>query len=140
FFGDADAERLYRAAVGRLEQRGARIVSIDFTPFREAARPLYQGPWVAERLAAIRDFADRKPEALHDVVGEIIRGAALLSAVEAFEGFYRLAELTRAAEAQWQAMDAMLLPTTGTTYKISQVLADPIQLNSNLGTYTNFVN
>ncbi|MCC7251538.1 allophanate hydrolase [Hyphomicrobium sp.] len=140
FFGDGEAERLYRMSVERLAERGARIVEIDFAPFRDAARLLYQGPWVAERLAAIRTFAEQRPEALHEVVGAIIRGADKLSAVETFEGMYRLAELTRSAEAQWQTMDAMLLPTTGTTYRISDVLADPIQLNSNLGTYTNFVN
>jgi allophanate hydrolase len=140
FFGDADAERLYRASVERLAQGGANVVEIDFTPFREAARLLYQGPWVAERLAAIRAFAEQKPEALHEVVGAIVLGAAKLSAVDAFDGFYRLAELVREAEAQWRIMDVLLLPTTGTTYKISDVLADPIQLNSNLGIYTNFVN
>ncbi len=140
FFGDIDAERLFRLSVGRLAESGASIVEIDFSPYREAARLLYQGPWVAERLAAIRDFAADKPEALHEVVGAIIRGAAKLSAVEAFEGFYKLADLVRATETQWQAMDAMLLPTTGTTYTIEDVLADPIQLNSNLGIYTNFVN
>ena len=32
------------------------------------------------------------------------------------------------------------VPTTPTTYKISEVLADPVRLNSNLGLYTNFVN
>lgn len=140
FFGDEEAERLYRTSIDRLERGGASIVTIDFTAFREAAQLLYQGPWVAERLAAIRAFAERKPEALHEVVGAIIQSAAKLSAVDAFEGFYRLADLTREAEAQWRAMDVMLLPTTGTTYKISEVLADPIRLNSNLGLYTNFVN
>jgi allophanate hydrolase len=140
FFGDVEAERLYRASVTRLAESGASIVEFDFTPFRAAARLLYQGPWVAERLAAIRSFAESKPEALHEVVGSIILNAARLSAVDAFEGFYRLAALTREAEAQWAAMDVMLLPTSGTTYKISELLADPIQLNSNLGYYTNFVN
>lgn len=140
FFGDSEAERLFHLAVERLAQGGATIVEIDFAPFQDAARLLYQGPWVAERLAAIRTFAEQKPEALHRVVGEIIRSAAGLTAVGAFEGFYRLAELSRAAEAEWLKMDAMLLPTTGTTYTIEEMLADPIQLNSNLGTYTNFVN
>lgn len=140
FFGDEEAERLYRVSIDRLAQSGATIGEFDLTPFREAAQLLYQGPWVAERLAAIRAFAGRKPEALHEVVGAIIQGAARLSAVDAFEGFYRLADLAREAEAQWQAMDVMLLPTTGTTYKISEVLADPIRLNTNLGLYTNFVN
>ncbi len=140
FFGDAEAERLYRAAHARLQQLGATLVPFDFSPFRDAALLLYSGPWVCERLAAIRAFADRHPSALHEVVGGIIQGAGTQSAVDAFAGFYRLAELTRAAEAEWKKMDVMLLPTTGTTYKIAEMLADPIKLNSNLGAYTNFVN
>jgi allophanate hydrolase len=140
FFGDTEAERLYRASSDRLVQTGASVVEIDFTPFQEAARLLYSGPWVAERLAAIRAFTDAHPSSLDDVVGGIIRGSAKLTAVDAFEGFYRLAALIREAEAQWKAMDVLLLPTTGTTYKISDVLADPVRLNSNLGIYTNFVN
>ncbi|MGE0023569.1 MAG: allophanate hydrolase [Hyphomicrobium sp.] len=140
FFGDAEAERLYRAAVERMPGLGATVVEIDFAPFRDAARLLYQGPWVAERLAAIRAFVAEKPDALHEVVGAIIKGSAKLSAVDAFEGFYRLAELTRAAESVWRSMDILLLPTAGTTYRISDVLADPVALNSNLGLYTNFVN
>ncbi len=140
FFGDVDAERLYRASVERMAEAGASIVKIDFAPFQKAASLLYAGPWVAERLAAIRTFAETHPDSLNEVVGGIIRGSAKLSAVDAFDGFYRLAELVREADAQWKEMDVLLLPTSGTTYKISEVLADPVRLNSNLGLYTNFVN
>lgn len=140
FFGDAEAAQLYRQAITRLESLGGVKVDVDFTPFREAARLLYAGPWVAERLAAIRDFALKSPNAIHEVVRGIILGAGTLTAVDGFQGFYRLAELVRQAETQWAAMDVMLLPTTGTTYRIDQVLADPVRLNSALGTYTNFVN
>lgn len=140
FFGDAEAERLYGEAVARLEAMGATRVDIDFTPFADCARLLYSGPWVAERLAAIKDFARSRPDAIHPVVRGIIQGAEKLSAVEAFEGFYKLAALTRAAEVQWAGMDVLLLPTTPTIYGIDEVVADPVRLNSNLGTYTNFVN
>lgn len=140
FFGDGEAERLYRASIDRLAEGGAEIVAIDLAPFRRAASLLYQGPWVAERLAAIRAFACERPGALHEVVGRIILGAEKLSAADAFEGFYALAGLVREAEAQWEKMDVMLLPTAPTTYRISDVLADPIRLNTNLGFYTNFVN
>lgn len=140
FFGDSEAARLYRASVDRLAEMGAEIVEIDFTPFQKAARLLYAGPWVAERLAAIRAFADGNPGALDPIVGGIIRNSASLTAADAFAGFYELAALVREAEAQWRAMDVLLLPTTGTTYKIGDVLADPLRLNSNLGLYTNFVN
>lgn len=140
FFGDKEAERLYRLSVEHAANIGAEIVAFDLTPFQKAASLLYQGPWVAERLAAIRAFAKEKLGSLHEVVGHIILGAEKISATDTFEGLYALAALTREAEAQWETMDAMLLPTTPTTYKISNVLADPIRLNSNLGLYTNFVN
>ncbi|MEI9987787.1 MAG: amidase family protein [Aliidongia sp.] len=74
------------------------------------------------------------------MVWQIIGGGAKLSAVESFQAFHRLAELIRAAEPEWRKMDVLLLPTTGTTYTINAVLADPVTLNSNLGRYTNFVN
>lgn len=140
FFDDGEAERLYRQAVERVEGLGGVAVPIDFTPFAEAARLLYSGPWVAERLAAVKDFVRARPGAMDDTVRAIVAGAEGLSAVAAFEGFYRLAELTRAAEAQWARMDVLLLPTTGTIYRIDEVLADPVRLNTNLGAYTNFVN
>ncbi|MGE4278946.1 MAG: allophanate hydrolase [Magnetospirillum sp.] len=140
FFGDTQARDLYLAAVERLQGLGGTKVDIDFTAFAQCAQLLYSGPWVAERLAAIQDFAREKPGSIHEVVRGIIVGADTISAVSAFDGFYKLADLTRAAEAQWAKMDVMLLPTTGTTYRIDEVLADPVKLNSNLGAYTNFVN
>jgi allophanate hydrolase len=140
FCGDSECERLYGLAVERLRELGCEIVPFDFTPFREAASLLYSGPWVAERLAAIKLFASRKPASIHEVVRGIILGAEKISAVQAFEGIYRLADLARQAEAEWAKMDTLLLPTSPTTYKISEVLTDPIRLNSNLGLYTNFVN
>lgn len=140
FFGDTQAEALFHQAVNRLRGLGGEAVEIDFTPFSQCAQLLYSGPWVAERLAAIEDFATAKPDSLHAVVRGIILGAGSLSAVESFKGFYRLAELIRQAEAEWAKMEVLLLPTTGTTYRIDEVLADPVTLNSTLGAYTNFVN
>jgi allophanate hydrolase len=141
FLGNEDAASLYAASVDRLIALGGRKVEIDFGPFQEAAKLLYQGPWVAERLAALRAYGfDARPDSLHPVVWSIIGGAGGISAVQAFAAFDRLAELTRAAEAEWKRIDALLLPTAPTTYRIDAVLADPIALNSNLGLYTNFVN
>jgi allophanate hydrolase len=141
FFGDDAAASLYAEAIDRLRLIGGVPVEIDFGPFREAASLLYQGPWVAERLAALkaRGF-DKNPASVHPIVWNIIGGSAGISAVDSFAAFYRLAELVRAAESEWRKMDVLLLPTAPTTYRIDAVLADPIALNSNLGLYTNFVN
>jgi allophanate hydrolase len=140
FFGDDEARRSYSMAAERLRDLGCEIVSFDDSPFREAAQLLYSGPWVAERLAAIETFAADKPGAIHETVRGIILGASRISAVETFAGFYRLADLTRRAQAEWTKMDVLLLPTTPTTYTVADVRADPVRLNSNLGIYTNFVN
>lgn len=140
FFGDEAAAALFKSAAERLTSLGGQRVLVDFAPFREAAGLLYAGPWVAERLAAIHDFAKGSPGAIHEVVRGIIGGADKIDAVSAFKAFYKLADLVRAAEVEWAKMDVLLLPTTGTTYRIDEVVADPVRLNSNLGIYTNFVN
>ncbi|HXC01199.1 MAG TPA: allophanate hydrolase [Opitutaceae bacterium] len=140
FFGNDDAEKLFSEAVARWQELGAHIVEIDFAPFIEAARLLYEGPWVAERYAAIRSFIEKTPEALHPVTRQIIVGGKSITAVAAFEGFYKLEELRKKAEPVWQEIDVLLTPTAGTIYTVAEIKADPIKLNSNLGYYTNYVN
>jgi allophanate hydrolase len=119
---------------------GGEQVEIDFTPFREAASLLYDGGWVAERLGAVRDFFSRHSAEMDPIVREIIGGAAKHSAVDAFAGEYRLRELCREARKQWREMDVLVLPTTATIYTHEQIAGDPVNLNTNLGYYTNFVN
>jgi allophanate hydrolase len=140
FFGDTDYASLYRAAIDRVASLGAKVVPIDLTPFEQAAAMLYAGPWVAERLVAAGPLVERKPEALHPVLQEILRGGQGHSALQAFEAFYELAALTRLAKREWAKIDCLLLPTAGTTFTIAEMLADPIALNTKLGAYTNFVN
>jgi allophanate hydrolase len=140
FFGDEESPALYRAAIERLESLGGTRVTIDFAPFRDAAALLYSGPWVAERYAAVGEFVGVNPEAVHPVVRTIVRSAASKTAVDAYRGVYQLEALKRLAATQWASIDVMLLPTAGTIYTKDAVEADPIQLNTNLGYYTNFVN
>jgi len=140
FFDDPESPSLFARAVPLLESMGGRRVEIDFTPFRETASLLYDGPWVAERLAALKGFYAAHADAFLSVTRTIIGGAARYSAVDVFEGMYRLQKLTRQAAAEWAKIDLLLVPTAGTIYTIEQVEADPIQLNTNLGYYTSFVN
>ena len=46
-------ESCYEEAVRRFEAIGGKGVFIDYTLFNEAAKLLYEGPWVAERYAAL---------------------------------------------------------------------------------------
>jgi allophanate hydrolase len=140
FFGDAQARTLYLQALARLEATGGTRVEIDYTPFREAARLLYEGPWVAERVAAIREFFAAQADALHPVVRAIFDGAAVFNAVDALLAQQRLEELRRVTEATWERIDVLALPTTPTIFSIDAVLAEPIKRNAELGYYTNFVN
>ncbi len=140
FFGDTEAAELYEQAVARLREMGGEAVEFDFTPFAQAAALLYAGPWVAERRWALGDFFEKHADKIHPVVREIIGGAKKFDAVAAFNGQYQLQALAQAVAPLWQKLDVLLLPTTGTTYRIAEVLAEPIKLNSQLGHYTNFVN
>ena len=140
FLGDLAAERLYAQALDRLKANGAELVEIDLTPLSEAARLLYDGPWVAERTAALADFLHTHPDSIDPTVRTIVEGGLGRSAVEVFQGIYRLAELKRQAEAMWGRIDALCLPTAPTIYRLAEMRASPIALNSNLGLYTNFVN
>ena len=140
FFGDRASEAAYEAAVAEFAQLGATIVEIDIEPFYAAARLLYEGPWVAERYLTARALIASSPESLHPVTRQIILAGAHGTAADFFSALYQLEELRRVRDHTFSAIDAMVLPTAPTIYRVEQVLADPIGLNSRLGTYTNFVN
>ncbi|MCA8052573.1 allophanate hydrolase [Burkholderia arboris] len=140
FFGDASYRAAWGAALKRLRVTGAQIVEIDFSPFLAAARLLYDGPWVAERLAALGAFAAREPDALHPVIRTIVGGASRFSAADAFAAFDRLATLRVDADRAWDGLDAIVMPTSATTATVDALEADPIGVNSRFGYYTNFVN
>lgn len=140
FFGNAEGPALFRQAVKRLEALGGTQVLIDFAPFKETAALLYEGPWVAERFAAVGEFLASEPPDADPSVTTIILGGQRFSAFDVFRAFERLDALKQQAEQVWREIDVMLLPTTGTIYTKAAVAADPIALNTNLGYYTNFVN
>jgi allophanate hydrolase len=140
FFGDGESATLFEAAIGRLTAAGGTPVEIDIAPLLEAARLLYGGPWVAERTAALEVLLKANPGAIHPVVRAIVQSGTAVSGVETFRGLYALQDFVRQAEALWESVEALLLPTAPTIYRIAEVLAEPVALNSNLGFYTNFVN
>jgi len=140
FFGDQLSTACYDAALKALAGLGARIVEIDVEPFYAVARLLYEGPWVAERYLTAKALIASAPEELHPVTRQILLAGARGTAADAFAAFYQLEELRRVSDRTFSAVDALVVPTAPTIYTIEDVLADPIHLNSRLGTYTNFVN
>jgi allophanate hydrolase len=140
WFGDLESEYLYDRTLASLAATGATIVEIDMEPLNEAAALLYDGPWVAERTAALERVLAADPADLDPVVREVVTPGHDIGAVALFNGIYRLADLRHAAEQLWDTIDMLVLPTTGTTYRVAELRAAPIALNSALGAYTNFVN
>jgi allophanate hydrolase len=140
FFGDAQAAAVFDDAVRALRADGAEVQSIDFAPFSELAALLYQGPWVAERFAAVETLWKENPDAINPVVRGIVEQAANYSALDAFKAEYRRADLTRQIHRALEGFDALVVPTSPSIYTIAQLEADPVTLNSRLGVYTNFAN
>ena len=137
FFGDAEYERLFAAALERL---GGTRRAVDFAPFAAAQKLLYEGPWIAERTAQLEGFLDVHADEMHPVTRGIIASGRNWTAVDAFRAQYRLAALRREADATWKDADVLAVPGAPTIYRIAEMEKDPVRLNSRLGLYTNFVN
>jgi allophanate hydrolase len=140
FFGDGDAEASFAQAIERMSAIGATHSEIDLTMFFDAARLLYHGPWVAERTAAVWDFIERHPETVHPITKTIIAQGVEKSAVDTFRAMYRLRELAREARRAFRDIDVLMVPTIPGPVTLAELESDPVGLNTQLGTYTNFVN
>lgn len=142
WYGDEENPKIYAKAVATLEALGAEIVPTDFSPLLDLAKCLYEGTWVAERFAAVKDFyATNPPEGdLDPTVTQIIKGGAKYSAATAYEYEYKRQGILNKVQLAFAGIDAMLVPTCPLNPKISQVQAEPVKINSIQGTWTNFAN
>lgn len=139
WFGDTQNPALYAAAVKALTELGGEPTPFDLAPFLAAAQLLYKGSWVAERHAAIATFFASHRAEMDSTVASII-GGARYSATDAFQAAYQLEALRVATRQVWTTCDVLLLPTAPRTYTVAEVAESPIDRNSHLGFYTNFVN
>jgi len=140
FDGDGESASLYEQAIERMRVFGAKVLTFDYHPFHEIGALLYDGPWLAERVAAIGAFTDTHPADLDPCVRVLLDKAHRLSAADAFAGLHRLQQLRRRAELEWEKVDGLLLPTVPAIYTVEAMRADPLTLNARLGHYTNFAN
>ena len=140
FFGDRLQQDNFAHAIDELQSLGAQISEIDFAPFYEIANLLYEGSWVAERYVAVEALMTEQPEALFPATRAVISKAASKTAADCFKDLYRLQALKRQTDQLIARFDLLCVPTIPTFYQVSDLERDPIQPNSNLGTYTNFVN
>lgn len=140
FFGDIQSAHAFEQAVARLRAIGGEPVAVDFDVFSETAALLYEGPWVAERLAAIRPFFGAQPQSVHPVVARIIDGARAFDAAHLFAASARLEQLRAQARVLLDGIDVLVVPSTPIAPTRADVLAEPFVLNRRMGQYTNFVN
>lgn len=140
FHGFEEGRGLFEGAVERMEEVGGCAVEIDLEPFLEAARLLYEGPWVTERFVGLRDFLEGNAEAMLPVTRKIVEGGRGFTAADYFAARYRLEECRRRAGREMAGVDFVMTPTAPRNFLVEEVEAEPVRLNSVLGTYTNFMN
>jgi allophanate hydrolase len=140
FYGDAAAEAAFADAIAGLHAMGGTAVPVDFSPLAEVAELLYESALVTERYTAIRGFFDAHEGDVVEPVRSIIAAGRNYSAADLYEVQTRVKLLGQQADAMWDGIDVLLVPTAPTHYTIAQMQQDPVALNRHLGAYTNFVN
>ena len=140
FFGDAAALSAFGDALAQLIEMGGQAVPLDFAPFSACADMLYGSALVAQRYEAIRAFFDAHEDEVMEPVRSIIAAGRGYSAADLVTAQTALAALGQQAQALWQDIDLLVVPTAPTHHTIARMQADPVTLNRQLGAYTNFVN
>lgn len=140
FFDNPAYEHCFKKSIDMLTDMGGSCIEIDFSPFLDAAKLLYEGPWVVERTAAVGKFLLENPNAGVPVTRQIICDGQSWTAQDFFSCLYELQMLKKNTDAVLDSVDFLVTPTAGTCYTIDAVNADPVRLNSNLGYYTNYMN
>ena len=140
FFGDEHNPALYSRAVAELTALGGEPVVFDMAPLLQVAQMLYKGPWLAERYTVVQQLIESQPAELDPTVEKVIAGARSFSAADAFRSAYALEQLRSEAAALWRDVDVLLLPTAPRAYTHAEIAEAPVERNSHLGYYTNFVN
>lgn len=140
FFGDEQYQSAYQLTLQKLQDDGFDLVEIDYAPFDEVARLLYEGPWVAERYVATLPLIEEQVEEVFPVVRDIIAPGGEPSAASLFRAEYRLHDLKLKCASQLAPLDALLTPTAGRLFTVNEMLEEPIRRNSELGYYMNFMN
>lgn len=140
FLGCPESPALFAATVKQLKAVGGEPVEIDFEPFLEAARLLYEGPWVAERYSVVGDLIEQQPDAVLPVIKAVLEKAPGITAVQLFRAQYRLQQLKAICDRIMAEVDCVLTPPYPRPVTLDELHAEPVKRNSDLGYYTNFMN
>ncbi len=126
--------------VASLRALGGVQASVDFEPFAAAGRLLYDGPWIAERLAGLAAFVTERGDALLPVTREILRAGEKVRGTDVFTGLHQLERLRARVAPVWNELDVLVVPSAPMLPTIAEVDADAIGVNTRLGQYATFVN
>jgi allophanate hydrolase len=140
FFGCTEGPVLFAEAIDQLKALGGEAVEVDLSPFLEAARLLYEGPWVAERYSVAGELMEQNAEAVLPVIRAVLAKAPAVSGVQTFRAQYRLQALKALCDQALEKLDCVVTPTIGRPVTLAELAAEPVQRNSELGYYTNFMN
>ncbi|MCD5995173.1 allophanate hydrolase [Pseudomonas sp. CDFA 602] len=140
FFGCIQGPLLFSDAIDHLTAMGGEAVTLDLSPFLEAAKLLYGGPWVAERYSVAGQLMQDNPEAVLPVIRAVLAKAPAVTAVDTFRAQYRLQALKAVCDKALEGLDCVVTPSIGRPVTSAELAAEPVLRNSELGYYTNFVN
>lgn len=140
FLGCIESAELFAATIENLKSLGGIAVEIDFTPFLDAAKLLYEGPWVAERYSVVQELIEQKPEAVLPVIHAVLQKTAENNAVDTFRAFYQLQKLKVKCDAILADLECILTPAYPRPVTLQELREEPVVKNSELGFYTNFMN
>ena len=140
FLGCPESPELFAATIENLKAIGGTPVEIDFAPFLEAARLLYEGPWVAERYSVAGELIEQQPDAVLPVIKAVLEKAPGTTAVGLFRAQYRLQHLKAICDRTMAQVDCVLTPAYPRPVSLAELHAEPVKRNSDLGYYTNFMN
>ncbi|KAI5847384.1 amidase signature domain-containing protein [Morchella snyderi] len=148
--------QLFYESVAKLQAAGGELMEVDWAPFEEAGRLLYDGTLVNERLAAMpfsgKDWYEANKDSLHPVTREVF-GSVLKRGNTAEDVFRDLKKtkmhaLFSSSRIRFyifnpfhaSGIDVLVVPTTPNHFTTEEVLKDPVSLNSDLGAFAHFGN
>ncbi|KAK9834472.1 hypothetical protein WJX74_002417 [Apatococcus lobatus] len=156
---EAEYAKAMQVAVERLTKLGGQQVAVDFGPFLQVARLLYESGLVAERYHGILSFLKAgKAEApsaaavaaddrLEKVTAAILANGARCSGADVYEGQSQLHKLKAATRLELDKVDLLMVPTVLHHYTVAEIEQEEKQTgevawtqNAKQGRFTNFVN
>ncbi|KAK0653304.1 putative hydrolase [Cercophora samala] len=138
---------LFSSAVSTLQSCGGTLKQVDYTPFSVAGDLLYEGSLLHERIHCIgQRFLQSNLPDLHPVIRELFHKAMSNppSAYDVFRDQALQVQLTREVQAVFDVLrdgvDVLVVPTTTQHPTTEEMEADPLRMNTELGTFTHCAN